>query len=159
MMQSDYVIRKASTDDVRQIVELWKELMDFNKERDRLFSRSATADKTFADFIKGHISSDTSRVFVAEVGNEIIGYCLAVLERYPPVLEIQEYGLVQNLVVTKKYRRRDVGRRLFEEAKSFFKEEGLQRIEARAAIHNKLSTGFWAKMGFRPYLETVFLEI
>jgi len=158
-MQSNYVIRKASTYDVPQIVALWKELMDFHKERDRLFSRSVTGHEGFADFITGHILGETSNVFVAEAGKDVVGYCLALVEKYPPVLEIQEYGLVQDLAVTKTYRGRGVGERLCKEAQSWFSAKGIGRIEARVAKSNKLSTEFWAKMGFTPYLETVFMEI
>ena len=158
-MQTDYVVRKASTYDVPQIVALWKELMDFHKEHDRFFSRSVTGHEGFADFITGHISSETSNVFVAEAGKDIVGYCLALVEKYPPVLEIQEYGLVQDLAVTKTYQRRGVGERLCKEALSWFSAKGIGRIEARVAKCNELATEFWAKMGFTPYLETVFLEI
>jgi ribosomal protein S18 acetylase RimI-like enzyme len=159
MMQSDYVIRKASTYDVPQIVELWKELMDFHKERDRIFSRSVTGHVAFADFVTGHISNETSCVFVAEAGRNLVGYCLAFIEKYPPVLKMTEYGLVQDLGVTKKYQRRAIGKRLLKKAQNWFSEKGVRRIEARVAEFNKASTESWAKMGFTPYLETVFMEI
>jgi len=152
-------IRKAVAEDVSAIVELWKELIDFHKERDRFFSRSVTGHEGFADFVTGRISSEISNVFVAEVGKDLVGYCLAFIEKYPPVLEMLEYGLVQDLGVTKKYQRRGIGKRLLKEAQNWFSEKGVHRIEARVAKSNKLSTEFWAKMGFSPYLETVFLEI
>ncbi len=157
-MTREITIRKATVEDVPAIVELWKELMDFHKECDRLFSRSENGHKAFTDFITGHISSDTSCVFVAEVGMDIVGYCLAVVEKSPPVLEIKEYGFIQSIAVTGEYRRGGIGERLIKEALSFFKEKGLHRIEARHSARNKLATGFWAKMGFKPYLKTVFLE-
>lgn len=158
-MTREIIIRKATAKDVSSIVELWKELMDFHKEFDRFFSRSANGHEGFADFITGHISSETSNVFVAEAGKDIVGYCLAIAEKHPPVLEIQKYGLVQDLAVTKKHRRRGIGERLLKEALSWFFEKGVDRIETRVAKCNKLSTEFWAKMGFTPYLETVFMEI
>ena len=152
-------IRQAVMEDVPAIVELWKELMDFHKELDVFFSRSAIGHEGFADFITGHISSETSYVFVAEADKNLVGYCLAIIEKYPPVLEIQEYGLVQDLAVTGKYRRSEIGERLFKEARGWFSEKGVRRIETRVAKSNKLSTAFWAKMGFIPYLETFFMEI
>jgi len=158
-MAKKVIIRKAVTEDVPSIVELWKELMDFHKARDRFFSRSQTGDKSFADFITGHILNDTSYVLVAEAGKDIIGYCLAILSKYPPVLEIQEYGLVQAIAITKKYRCKGVGKKLFKKVQTWFSERGIHRIEAPVAKSNKLAREFWAKMGFTPYLETVFLEI
>jgi GNAT superfamily N-acetyltransferase len=159
IMARRVIIRRAVAEDVPSILELWKELMDFHKERDRLFSRSATGHEGFADFITGHMSSDTSCVFVAEAGTDIVGYCLAIVEEYPPVLEIKEYGLVQDVAVTEKYRRGGIGKRLLKEARSWLSEKGIRRIEARVARTNGVATRFWAKMGFTPYLETVFVEI
>ena len=67
-MSRRVIIRKAVLEDVPSIVGLWKELMDFHRERDLLFSRSATGDEGFVDFITGHILSETSCVFVAAAG-------------------------------------------------------------------------------------------
>jgi GNAT superfamily N-acetyltransferase len=158
-MSGQVNIQDAVVEDVPAITELWKELMDFQRERDRLFSRSATGHEGFADYVTGHILSETSRVFVAEAGKDVVGYCLAIVEKYPPVLEIKEYGLVQDLAVTKKHRRSGIGKRLLKEARNWFYEKGVHRVEARVATTNKISTEFWAKMGFTPYLETVVLEI
>ena len=158
-MTGKVTIRKAVAEDIPSIVELWKELMDFHKARDRIFSRSATGHQAFADYVTGHIKSETSRVFVAEAGKNLVGYCIAFIEKYPPVLKMTEYGLIQDISVTKKYQRRAIGKRLLKEAQNWFSEKGVHRIEARVAKSNKLSTEFWAKMGFSPYLETVFLEI
>ena len=157
-MTGKVTIRKAVAEDVPSIVELWKELMDFHKARDRLFSRSATGHEAFADYVKGHITSQTSLVFVGEACGNLVGYCIAFIEKYPPVLEMTEYGLVQDLGVTKEYQRRAIGQRLLREAQNWFSEKGIRRIEARVSKVNKQSTAFWAKMGFTPYLETVFME-
>jgi len=157
-MKGKITIRKAIAEDVPSIVELWKELMDFHKARDRIFSRSATGHEAFADYVKGHITSETSSIFVAEAGKNLVGYCIAFIEKYPPVLEMSEYGLVQDLGVTKKYQRRAIGQSLLEEARNWFSDKGIRRIEARVSKANKQSKAFWAKMGFTPYLETVFME-
>ena len=158
-MTEKTTIRKAVGTDVPAIVELWKEMIDFHKERDQFFSRSATGHLAFAEFATDSISSDTACVFVAEVGKDVVGYCLAVVEKYPPVLEIQEYGLIRNMAVTRMYRRKGIGERLLKEVQSWCSGKGLRRLETRFATSNKLSAAFWAKMGFAPYLETVFMEI
>lgn len=158
-MTENIIIRKAVVEDIPSILELWKEMMDFHKERDRIFSRSETGHEGFAGYVKGLIASETSHVVIAETDKEITGYCLAMIEPYPPVLEMKEYGLIQDIAVTKKYRRYGIGQKLLEEARNWFSEKGIRRIEARVATTNTISTGFWAKMGLKPYLETVFAEI
>ena len=158
-MTGNVVIRRAAERDVSSIVELWKELMDFHKRYDRYFSRSRTGHEGFEDFIRGHIRSDTSCVFVAEAGEDIVGYCLVAIEKYPPVLEIQEYGRVHNLAVTKDRRGKGIGKRLFRKAVNWFRRKGIHRIEVCVATSNELAREFWARMGFTPYLETGFMKI
>ncbi len=158
-MASEVIIRKAVVEDVSSIVELWKELMDFHKERDRIFSRSTTGHERFADYLKGHISKENSSLFVAEADKDIVGYCLVFIEKYPPVIELQEYCLVQDIAITEKYRRRGIGRRFLKEAQRWYSDKGIHRVEARVSTYNKAAREFWSEMGFKPYLETVYQEI
>jgi GNAT superfamily N-acetyltransferase len=158
-MESEVVIRKAVAEDVLPIVELWKELMDFHKKQDKIFTRSATGHKSFADFITGHILKENSYLIVAEIDGDVVGYCLVFIEKYPPVIELKEYCLVQDIAVTEKYRRMGIGKRFLKEAQKWYCEKGIHRVEARVSKFNKAGIEFWAEMGFTPYLETVFMEI
>jgi GNAT superfamily N-acetyltransferase len=158
-MAKEVIIRKAIAEDVPSIVELWKELMDFHKERDRIFSRSASGHENFADYLKGHISKENSYLFVAEADKNIVGYCLVFIEKYHPVIELQEYCLVQDIAVTEKYRCKGIGERFLKETQRWCCEKGIHRVEARVSTYNKAAKEFWTEMGFTPYLETVFLEM
>ena len=104
-------IRKATQEDTRAIVELWKELMGFHKERDRHFTRSADGHKRFAEFVSGRIAHKASSILVAEQQDEIIGYCLATISKYPPVYEHQEYGAIFDLAVHAIALPQQIGRR------------------------------------------------
>lgn len=96
-MKSDVTIRKAANADLDAIGRLWQEFMDFHRDRDPHFARSADGHERFKEFIAGHITSDTSCVLVADDGGEIVGYCLATLAKYPPVFEHRDYGAVFDL--------------------------------------------------------------
>ena len=158
-MPDGLIIRQATINDIPLILELWKELMDFHKELDPLFSRSAKGHEKFAEHVKKGICNGDCYVVAAFDGEDLAGYCMAKISKYPPVLEKQEYGEIDNIAVTEKYRRGRVGERLIGEVRKWYREKGIDRIEAKVSKFNKISTSFWAKMGFRPYLETVFLEI
>ena len=152
-------IRKATQEDTRAIVELWKELMGFHKERDRHFTRSADGHKRFAEFVSGRIAHKASSILVAEQQDAIVGYCLATISKYPPVFEYQEYGAIFDLAVTENYRRKGIGQALVEAALQWFSEQEIHRVEVRVATSNENSTAFWKKIGFVPYLEVVYKEI
>lgn len=152
-------IRKAVAGDLNVIGNLWQEFMDFHKRRDPHFSRSFDGHERFKEFISSHMTSDMSCVLVAEQGTTVIGYCLATVAKYPPVFENRDHGMVFDLAVTELCRRKGIGDRLFREAETWFAARGIHRIEVRVAVSNEISTAFWRKMGFRPYVTRVFKNI
>jgi ribosomal protein S18 acetylase RimI-like enzyme len=152
-------IREAIETDLCSIVELWKELMDFHKEIEPLFTRGNDVDQVFAEFVRENISKDDACVLVASDGNKIIGYCQNLIEAYPPVLAIKNYGQIMDFAVASKYRRRGIGEKMLTAAKDWYQTKGITRIEVRFTISNEISSKFWPKMGFTPYLKTAYVEI
>jgi N-acetylglutamate synthase-like GNAT family acetyltransferase len=159
MTTDTIVIRKAVVKDVPSVLELWKELMDFHKELDRFFSRSATGHKQFAEFVTGHIKNENSCVIVAEHNGNLVGFCLATISKYPPVLKLKEYGEILGMAVSGKCRQRGIGARLLKALRQWFLKRGIKRIEVRFATANKVAERFWTKMGFQTYLKTASLKI
>jgi ribosomal protein S18 acetylase RimI-like enzyme len=158
-MKCKFNIRKAVQADIPAIVELWKEFMDFHKERDSFFSRSAIGHEKFAEFCTGQITNESSYVLVAESDDQVIGYCLATISKYPPVYNLVEYGQIMDLAITNKYRRSGIGKALVNAAQCWFSAHNVNRLEARVAVSNEISTAFWRKMGFMPYIETLCKKI
>jgi ribosomal protein S18 acetylase RimI-like enzyme len=140
------------------MVELWKDLMDFHATRDPIFTRKPDGEKAWETFMRENMAKDKACVFVAERENRLVGYCLALVSNYPPVLSAPTYGELMDLMVHEEYRRRGVGERLFHAAMAWYSQQGIHRIEVRVAVTNEISTGFWRKMGFKPYLETLALN-
>ena len=159
MMKDEATIRKATTADLNAIGALWQEFMDFHRERDSHFVRSDDGHERFKEFIAGHMTTETSCVLVAEQDRDVVGYCLATMAKYPPVFENRDYGTVFDLAVTKRCRRTGIGERLYRAIETWFGKHGVHRIEIRVAVSNETSTSFWKKMGFRPYVTTVFRNI
>jgi ribosomal protein S18 acetylase RimI-like enzyme len=158
-MKIETGIRRAGTADLNAIGTLWQEFMDFHKQRDPHFARSADGHERFKEFIAGHMTAQTSCVLVAEQDGNVVGYCFATLAKYPPVFENRDYGTVFDLAVTQRCRRAGIGEKLYHAAEGWCAQHGVHRIEIRVAVSNETSTSFWKKMGFRPYVTTVFKNI
>lgn len=152
-------IRKAGSEDLDAIGTLWQELMDFHRERDPHFVTASDGQAQFKEFIAGHIAADTSCVLIAESDGDLAGYCLATMAKYPPVFESRDYGAVFDLAVTARCRRTGIGEKMYRAAEAWFAEHGVHRIEIRVMVANEISTAFWKKMGFQPYISTVFKHI
>jgi ribosomal protein S18 acetylase RimI-like enzyme len=158
-MSNGLRIRKAAAGDLDAIGVLWQEFMDFHRQRDPHFARSADGHERFKEFIGGQVTADTSCVLVAIQDGTVVGYCLAALAKYPPVFEHRDYGTVFDLAVTSRCRRTGIGEQLYRAIEAWFVEHNVHRIEIRVAVSNEVSTAFWRKMGFSPFVMTVFRKI
>jgi ribosomal protein S18 acetylase RimI-like enzyme len=158
-MQTRAVIRAATRQDIPAMVRLWEELMDFHQARDPFFTRSRQGCELFARFVEENLHSDTACVLVAVVEDRIVGYCQAVLDRHPAALAKSDFGQILDFGITADSRRSGIGTQMFQALCAWFRREGMHRIEVRHSTYNEIGACFWPKMGFRPYLETLFLEL
>jgi len=92
-MKAQITVREALENDIPAMVELWKEMMDFHKERDQIFTRTDTGHEGWIEFITGHMSKEESCVLVAECASRIVGHCLTFITENPPVITTKHYGL------------------------------------------------------------------
>ena len=152
------VLRQAILEDIGAIVGLWKEMIDFHRIRDPFFTRAVNGENVFARFVEKNINSGTACVYVAVVGGTIIGYCQGKLEKHPPVLAHTDYGQILDFAVSTDYRRTGIGERLCRALLDWFVMNGVYRIEVRHSESNEIATSFWAKMGFKPYMKTLFKQ-
>jgi len=158
-MQTAATIRPATRRDVPAIVPLWEELMDFHQARDPFFTRSHHGSRIFARFVEENIRNDAACVLVATVDAKIVGYCQGILDRHPPALAESDFGQILDFGVTAEYRRTGIGAQMFQELCVWFRREGIRRVEVRHSTCNEIGARFWPKMGFQPYLQTLFLKL
>jgi trans-aconitate methyltransferase/ribosomal protein S18 acetylase RimI-like enzyme len=150
------VLRKATLQDIPAVVELWKEMIDFHMKRDLFFTRADNSEEVFARFVEKNISSETACVYVATVGGTIVGYCQGTLEKHPPVLTEIDYGQILDFAVAADYRRAGVGEKLCRALQGWFVLKGMHRLEVRHSEFNEIASRFWQKMGFKPYMKSLF---
>jgi len=158
-MKTQAVIRKATRRDLDAIVALARELMDFHKALDPFFTRSADFDALFGRFALRNIRSVAACVLVATVDERIVGHCQGMVDRHPPSIVEPEYGLIIDFCVAAAFRRTGVGEQMFMAMHEWFRKKGVRRIEVRHSTFNETAARFWPKMGFTPYLRTLFLDL
>jgi len=159
MADTTAVIRSATRRDIPEIVRLWEELMDFHRELDPFFMRARNGADLFRRFVEQNVGNDAACVLVALVDGEVVGYCQGLLDHHPPALAEPDYGQVLDFMVTANHRHTGVGRQMFEALCKWFRKEGIRRIEVRHSTFNDLAARFWPRMGFKPYLQTLFMEL
>lgn len=145
-------IRPGSLRDLRQMLVLWHELMEFHRQRDAFFTPAADGDEHFLAHLRDVLSKPSWRLLVAEQEHRLVGYCLVGILRYPGVYERPRFGWIQDFVVTASHRRGGVGTRLFEVAADWLRGQGVERIELEVATTNEVSMDFWQRQGFATFI-------
>lgn len=156
---STITIRPATKADITPIKELWKEFMDFHKDRDPFFSRLDDAHEDFGRFMQSNLSKDDWLILVATVGDQVIGYGSATIMSYPPIYVDPRYGYIQDVAVTEAYRRHGVGQQLFERMATWFQEKNVLRLELEVAVTNEVSQAFWRKIGFKDLTKKLAMNL
>ncbi|MFP4395042.1 MAG: N-acetyltransferase family protein [Anaerolineales bacterium] len=149
------IIRQAKQMDMPQILELWKELMDFHSARDSHFVRAEDGHEQYGEFISECIDDRQACVWVAEQkrAGKLVAHCLAMIAEYPPVFVHRRYGMIYDLAVTASCRRRGIGQALVDKVIAWFAKRDIHRIEVQFTTTNEVSNAFWVeKTGFQPFL-------
>lgn len=143
------VIRKGRTGDEERLVELWKELIDHHKHFDKGYSDFVPdVEEIQAKFYSKVIRSRKSVMFVAEENGVIVGLLFGSIASRPPVFKIQKHAFIGDILVTKKFRCKGIGKMLVYEFESWGKERGAKFMTLAVYPENKTGLAFWEKMGF-----------
>jgi GNAT superfamily N-acetyltransferase len=147
-------IRKSRPDDAPVLADLWHEMATFHAKLDPYWRIRRDCEKGYVPYVEEVAKSKDKAVFVAHDDGKLVGFVLLHLESRARVFVEKEHGLIVDLAVTEGYRRCGIGERLVSRAVRWFKSRGVATMEVRFATANALSTAFWHKMGFEPYLVT-----
>ena len=133
--------------------------MDYHKKLDSLFTRRENAHLNFEKYIKELIKSDNTQVLVALDKQDVVGYSISLIQFYPPVFKQRTYGLINDLAIKTTHRRKGLGEQMLSKMFQWFKSHGLDRIELRVSMRNKIGYSFWKKHGFKDYKHLLYLRI
>ncbi|MBS1262516.1 MAG: hypothetical protein MAG453_01869 [Calditrichaeota bacterium] len=150
---------EASAGHIDQVVLLWRELIGYHERLDGAFTMQAGAERIFRDFALGHVEDEHAFVTLAFVADEPAGYIMVRVEALPPVFVRDRCALIQDLVVSERFRRRGIGRRLTRVAIEWARRLGLDTVQLQVATLNGPGVDFWHAMGFHEHLKLMRMDL
>ncbi|MGV8176423.1 MAG: GNAT family N-acetyltransferase [Candidatus Bilamarchaeaceae archaeon] len=151
-------IRKATLEDVPELVELAQDLMEHNAhvnredasgiEQLRLDPGSRGLWRRWAS---KNVRSKDSLVLVAEEKGRIIGYSLNLIKENVPVYVIKETGRMSDLYVSPGYRRKGIATRFKEKAFEWFRKKRVRYASICVYPKNVKAHRVYRDWGFRDY--------
>jgi GNAT superfamily N-acetyltransferase len=152
-------IRRAKKSDIPEVARLWMEMMREHEERDARFACAADAESAYCLYAEGMLESTETAFFLAEEGERILGYILALVIENPPVFDIERYGFVGEMVVTREYRQRGIGHLLWDRARRWFRRKGVRTAQLNVSVLNRSGRDFWHSVGFKDFLEVKWCDL
>lgn len=132
------VIRKGRKEDMPAVLELIKELAEFEKEPDAVITTVETLEQ------EGFGANPLFQVFVAEVNGKVEGMALF----YYRFSTWKGRTLhLEDLIVRKEQRGTGLGNALYRKVIEFANEQGLRRVEWVVLDWNQHAIDFYARSG------------
>lgn len=148
------IVRTATSSDIPALVDLWVEFMDFHTGLDPTFLRSKDATTNWAKYIASKLEDETYRILVAIDGQVLAGYVVAIVQEYPPIRTVQQFGFIQEIAVANQFRRRGIARQLFDSAEKWLLSIGVPQVEVNIDVLNEASQALFRSEGFTRHTET-----
>ena len=142
-----------------EIIELWKELMDFHKSINAYWTRREDGHIAYEKFLTEMLDSKDAIILVAVDNGRIVGYSCSRAGRPSLTRKQDSYGDITDMMVTAKYRRQRIGERMLKMICKWFESKNIDRIELNVAAQNSISNSFWEKQGFKDYEHRLYLEL
>ena len=148
-------IREARPDDIPALQVLWIEFMDYHLAFDPDYTRREDAVERWAEYVGSKFDQESAALFVAVENEMIRGYIGALVRDFPPVFVIEKYGFIEEIAVTREWRRRGIAERLYGAAETWLREQGVDRIRVTIDAANEASQGFFRSRCFLDDTETL----
>ncbi len=134
----DYTIRKATKDDMPQVLQLIKELAVYEKEPDAVEVTLANLEEN------GFGENPIFNCYVAEIEEHIHGMALFYF-RYSTWKGKTVH--LEDLIVEEAYRGQGLGMALYEKVMSYAAKNGVKRVEWAVLDWNQPAIDFYEKTG------------
>ena len=133
-------LRKATECDLPAIEKLMMELIESMDSKEDI-----DTNMVFENSLK-LLSEASSHLLVGEMNGAVIGFINFTMRK--TLLHSGPSGLIDEVVVTKRYRKRGVGKQLIHAAIEKCKELGCREVEVSTELTNADAREFYKKCGF-----------
>ncbi|MEM5836623.1 MAG: GNAT family N-acetyltransferase [Candidatus Aenigmatarchaeota archaeon] len=161
MVLEEIEIREARKEDFEDIVRLWKKLTDYHHKLNskRYLSGKEREEKIRQSLEKFFAKKRRNRKFLVAVKKgKPIAIMLGSIRKSPSYLYEKRFGEIDVAFVEEKFRRKGIGRNLFEELLKWFKKRKIKLIEVLVDSKNEIGISAYKNYGFSEVSKRMALE-
>ena len=146
-------VRKATADDYNSLCELFDEVDTLHRDNlPHIFQKPGGAARE-QDYYSGLIADENVALFVAEVGENLVGFVHVIVRDAPamPVFVPRRYAVVDSIVVKSEIRNSGIGRILMDKMQEWAIAKGATSIELNVYEFNTTAISFYERLGYQTF--------
>ena len=147
-------VRRAGPADLDTLCELWLEVARHHAGLDPGFGLRPNARDEVRRLLAAELGDPEAAAWLAGDG-AADGFCIARIDRAPPIHEQTLRAEITDLGVRPAARRRGLGRALVDAALRWVRERGVAHVEVRVMVANHEGQGFWRALGFGEFMDVL----
>ncbi|MBD8034744.1 MULTISPECIES: GNAT family N-acetyltransferase [Solibacillus] len=153
-------IIEASTSDYIEVNRIVREGHEEHVEGDRSIFRSVETVMP-EDYYNELLKNDNSKIFIAKLEEETVGFAIISLEVSPPFpsLVSRNYAYIHDFGVDQRKKRRSIGSKLFERCIQWSEEKNVTTVELNVWEFNKDALAFYEKQGMNAISRRMRIDI
>lgn len=150
----DYIIRKATTKDVKDVNTFLSELIKDEKQYDKNINEDFIVQYYYEDFIL----DNNHCILVAEINKKIVGYLYGFIINSETVY-INTAAQLDALYIDKYYRNKGIAQKLIEYFKDWVKTKDAKYIEVKVCNQNSSAVSLYKKENFMEFKSIMSFEL
>ena len=154
-------VRKATTDDYNSLCELFDEIDALHRDKlPHIFQKPSGAARE-QDYYSGLIVDENVALWVAEVGEKLVGFVHAIVRDTPamPVFVPRRYAIVDSVVVKSGFQNHGIGKILMDKMQEWAIAKGATSIELNVYEFNETAITFYERLGYQTFSRKMSKEI
>ncbi len=149
MNADEFIVRTGKRGDARAAARLWVMSAEEHTTYDTVYTTAPDAEKTMRSFLEDLAAGGFSRLFVAEVAGEIVGFASGEIREGSLAFDARTWASVEDVYVLPEFRSFGIGRTLLAACREWAMDKGANGITLQVAARNSRARKFYEDLNFR----------
>ena len=149
MESQHFAIRAGRREDAEAAARLWMRSAEEHTSHDPVYTTAPGAEKTMRRFLADLARNGYAFVFVATVGDRMVGFISGELREGSPTFLPKTWASVDDVFVHPDYRNGGIGRALIASVEGWARRKGANGVSLQVAAANARGRKFYEDLGFR----------
>jgi diamine N-acetyltransferase len=155
----DYIIRKATKEDIPQLKELNGLFADYHHKLDPYWKSGSETKGPFGEYITEALQQEDTLWLVVESDGKLVGFFSAKRKPGNPVTIALQIGHIADAFLLPDFRGKGIAKEAILKIIDWFKEKGIKFADLNVDSRNVEGIRAWESLGFKDYMKKMRLDL